>query len=61
MFFMLFRNWWLIMGQNLLSIIKENPKVTFGSLKMLRKEKNVKENDFFMFDCLMKNIKENQI
>ena len=49
------------MGQNLLSIIKENPKVTFGSLKMLRKEKNVKENDFFMFDCLMKNIKENQI
>ena len=29
----------------------------FGSRKMLRKEKNnVKENDFFMFGCPMKNI-----
>ena len=29
---------------------------------MLRKEKkNVKKNNFFMFYCLMKNIKENQI
>ena len=25
------------------------------------KKKNVKENDVLMFDCLMKNIKENQI
>ena len=34
----------------------------FGSRKILRKEKkNVKENDFFMFGCYMKNIKENQI
>ena len=24
-------------------------------------KKNVKENDFFMFGCPMKNIKENQI
>ena len=34
----------------------------FGSRKILRKEKkNIKENDFFIFDCLMKNIKENKI
>ena len=34
----------------------------FGSRKILRKEKkNTKENDFFMFGCPMKNIKENQI
>ena len=32
----------------------------FGSGKILR-NKNIKKNDFFMFDCLMKNIKENQI
>ena len=25
------------------------------------KKKNAKENDFLMFGCLMKNIKENQI
>ena len=24
------------------------------------KEKNVKENNFLIFDCLMKNVKENQ-
>ena len=36
-------------------------KVMFGFWKILRKEKNVKENDFFMFGCPMKNIKENQI
>ena len=29
-----------------------------GSRKILRK-KNVKENDFLMFDCPMKNSKEN--
>ena len=33
----------------------------FGSQKILRKETNVKENDFIMFDCFMKSIKENQI
>ena len=33
----------------------------FGFQKILRKEKNVKENDFFMFGCPMKNIKENKI
>ena len=34
----------------------------FGYWKILRKEKkNIKENNFFMFDCHMKNIKENQI
>ena len=36
-------------------------KVMFGSRKILRKEKIAKENDFFMFGCPMKNIKENQI
>ena len=36
-------------------------KVTFGSRKILRKEKKCKENDFFMFGYPMKNIKENQI
>ena len=29
--------------------------------KILRKEKNVKENYLFIFDCLMKNIKESHI
>ena len=34
----------------------------FGSRKILKKKKkNIKENDFFIFDCLMKNIKENKI
>ena len=35
----------------------------FGSSRVvLRKEKkNDKENDFLMFDCIMKNTKENQI
>ena len=32
----------------------------FDSRKILRKEKNVKENDFFIFNYPMKNIKENQ-
>ena len=35
--------------------------ILFGSRKILKKDKNTKENDFFMFGCLMKNIKENQI
>ena len=35
------------MGQNLLSIMKENPKVMFGSRKILRKEKKYKEKIFF--------------
>ena len=33
----------------------------FGSWKIQSKEKNVKEIDFFMFGCHIKNIKENQI
>ena len=34
----------------------------FGSRKIQRKEKkNAKENDFLMFGCPIKNIKENQI
>ena len=33
----------------------------FGSRKVQRKKKNAKENDFLMFGCPMKNIKENQI
>ena len=33
----------------------------FGFHKVLRKEKNIKKNDFLIFDFAMKNIKENQI
>ena len=33
----------------------------FGSQKVSRKEKNVKENDFFMFSFIMENVKENLI
>ena len=33
----------------------------FDAHKILRKKKNAKENDFFMFDCPMKKIKENKI
>ena len=33
----------------------------FGSRKVLRKEKNVKENGFFMFNFIMENMKENLI
>ena len=34
----------------------------FGSQKIsIREKKNAKENDFLIFDCFMKNIKENQI
>ena len=32
----------------------------FGSGKILR-NKNIKKNDFLIFDCLMKNIKEGQV
>ena len=37
--------------------------VVFGFWKILRKEKKKIERkmNFFMFGCLMKNIKENQI
>ena len=41
--------------------LKASFKVEFGFRKVLRKERNDKENDFLMVDCLMKNIKENQI
>ena len=30
-------------------------------LENTKEKKNVKENDFFMFGCPMKNIKENKI
>ena len=33
----------------------------FGYGKILRKEKNVKENDFFMFDCQKYQRKSNMI
>ena len=33
----------------------------FGFQKILKKKKNVKKNEFFMFDCTIKNIKKNQI
>ena len=39
-------------------IIIEMIKVMFGSWKILKKKKYF---DFLMFDCLIKNIKENQI
>ena len=32
----------------------------FGSYK-IREKKNAMKNDFFIFGCPMKNIKENQI
>ena len=41
---------------------KQRPIFIFSSQKILRKEKkNVKENDFLIFDCTMKNTKESQI
>ena len=49
---------WLLFFMGLSLMDMTNTKVMFGSRKILRKEKNVKENDFFMFDCPMKNIKE---
>ena len=30
----------------------------FGSRKILRKEKKIKQNAFLMFGCFMKNIKK---
>ena len=33
----------------------------FGVGKYQEKKKNRKENDFFIFGCPIKNIKENQI
>ena len=30
----------------------------FGFWKVLEKEKKIKENDFFIFDLIMKNVKE---
>ena len=45
----------------------KNTKVIFGFQKILkfqkilRKEKNGKKNNFIIFDCLMKNFKENKI
>ena len=36
-------------------------KAMFGSGKYKGKKKNAKKNDFLMFGCPMKNIKENQI
>ena len=32
----------------------------FDSWKVLRKEKNTKENDFLLFGCTIKITKENQ-
>ena len=31
----------------------------FGSQKIIRKEKIIKKNNFIIFGCNMKNIKEN--
>ena len=33
----------------------------FGYGKILRKEKNVKENDFLIFGCPIKNTNKNQV
>ena len=38
-----------------------NTKATFGSHKVLKKEKNVKENGFFIFGFVTENTKENKI
>ena len=46
--------------QEMNKCLKASFKVVFGFRKLLRKERNDKKN-FLMFDCLMKNIKENQI
>ena len=35
--------------------------VTFGTQKVLGKEKILRKNDFLMFGFTMKNLKENQI
>ena len=41
---------------------RTNTISVFGSQKIIMKEKKyIKENDFFMFDYFMKNIKENKI
>ena len=40
---------------------KKNVRLCLVPGKYKGKKKNAKENDFLMFDCLMKNIKENQI
>ena len=36
-------------------------KVVFSSQKILREEKNIKENNFIMFDCFINFSKENHI
>ena len=38
-----------------------NIQAMFGLGKYKEKKKNAKENDFLMFGCPIKNIKENQI
>ena len=39
----------------------EYPKVMFGSWKVVKKKKNVKENGFLMFGFTVENTKENKI
>ena len=48
-------------GQNSKKMEVRYFSAMFGSRKVQRKEKNTKENDFLMFGCPIKNIKENQI
>ena len=44
-------------------LIKKKNKININELdlRLCLVPKNVKENDFFIFGCPMKNIKENQI
>ena len=46
---------------SILAFHGQNFKTMFGSGKYKGKKKNVKENDFLMFGCPIKNIKENKI
>ena len=41
--------------------IKYEGKCKGKKIQRKSRKKNVKENDFFMFGCPIKNIKENQI
>ena len=46
---------------SVLSGFQKEPNAPFGTRKVLRKEKNTRENDFVVFGFTVENIKENQI
>ena len=47
-----------IVSNGLQNWLTENNKAIFGSGKYKEKKKNIKENNFLMFGCPMKNIKK---